>query len=352
MKNKLFSLLICSSFIIFFVACKKDTVNPETDLSVSQTVNSDAPTVGSNVTFTVSILNNGPSAATGVSVNYSLPAGYTLVSATPSMGTWGSSTWTVGNLANGSGATLMVISKVNSAGPYSNSATIMGSETDPTAGNNIAIKATVPVSPPSTDISATQTVSNSAPVVGTEVTFSVTVLNNGAIEATGVSVSDVLPVGYSLISASPSIGAWVAPNWTVGKMASGSSAKLTIVAKVLETGPYENTVSASVTEPDINAANNTATITTIPVPLVALKITFNNDVKPLLVVSCAPCHVSGGNYAKWDVYANAKSKITAIIDRVNRAQGSAGFMPSGGTKLSADKIAILNKWVTDGLLEK
>jgi len=228
----------------------------------------------------------------------------------------------------------------------------MGSETDPTAGNNIAIKATVPVAPPSTDISATQTVSNSAPVVGTEVTFSVTVLNNGAIEATGVSVSDVLPAGYSLISGSPSIGAWVAPNWTVGKLASGSSAKLTIVAKVLETGPYENTVSASVTEPDINAANNTATITTIPVPLVALKITFNNDVKPLLVLSCAPCHVSGGNYAKWDVYANAKSKITSIIDRVNRAQGSAGFMPSGGTKLSADKIAMLNKWVTDGLLEK
>ena len=354
MKNKLFSLLICSSFIFFFVACKKDTINPETDLSVSQTVSSDAPTVGSNVTFTVSISNNGPSAATGVSVNYSVPAGYTLVSATPSVGTWASSTWTVGNIANGSGAALTVISKVNSTGPYSNTATIMGSETDPTAGNNIAIKATVPVTPApvSTDISATQSVSNSAPIFGTEVTFLVTVLNNGAIEATGVSVSDVLPAGYALVSASTSIGAWAAPNWTVGKMASGSSAKLTIVAKVMETGPYDNTVTATVTETDVNTANNTATSSIVPVPAVASKITYNSDVKPMLVVSCAPCHVSGGSYEKWDVYANAKSKINAIISRVSQAQGSGGFMPYGGTKLSADKIALLNKWVTDGLLEK
>ena len=247
MKNKLFSILICSSFLIFFFACKKDTVNPETDLSVSQTVSSDSPTVGSNVTFTVTVSNNGPSAATGVTVNYTLPAGYTLVSATPSVGTWASSTWTVGNLANGSGATLTVISKVNSTGPYSNTATIMGSETDPTAANNIAIKTTVPVAPPSTDISVTQTVSNGAPVVGTQVTFSVKVLNNGAIEATGVSVSDVLPAGYTLVSATPSIGTWVAPNWTVGKMTGGSSANLLIVAKVLETGPYENTATATIT---------------------------------------------------------------------------------------------------------
>ena len=46
-----------------------------------------------------------------------------------------------------------------------------------------------------------------------------------------------------------------------------------------------------------------------------------------------------------------KSKINWIIDRVKREPGSAGFMPRNGAKLSDEKIAILEKWVADGLLE-
>ncbi len=77
------------------------------------------------------------------------------------------------------------------------------------------------------------------------------------------------------------------------------------------------------------------------------------DVKPIMTSSCTPCHVAGGaNPNKWDEYTPTKTKIASIIDRVKREQGSAGFMPRNGTKLSADKIAILEKWVADGLLEK
>jgi len=114
------------------------------------------------------------------------------------------------------------------------------------------------------------------------------------------------------------------------------------------------------------AAVGTATYTVIPtaggvagsaisvvITVNAAKITYLADVKPIMTTSCTPCHMAGGtNPNKFDEYTPTKTKIATIIDRVKREQGSTGFMPRNGTKLSADKIAILEKWVADGLLEK
>lgn len=83
-----------------------------------------------------------------------------------------------------------------------------------------------------------------------------------------------------------------------------------------------------------------------------VKTTYTKDVKTILVSKCAPCHVSGGaNPNKWDDYTTTKNKVDAIIDRVNRDATAAGFMPKGGTKLSAETIAIITKWKSDGLPE-
>ena len=61
-------------------------------------------TVGSNVDFTVTATNAGPSNASGVQVTDLLPPGLTFVSATPSIGTYNSVTgvWNIGGLAGGS----------------------------------------------------------------------------------------------------------------------------------------------------------------------------------------------------------------------------------------------------------
>ena len=87
-----------------------------------------------------------------------------------------------------------------------------------------------------------------------------------------------------------------------------------------------------------------------PVPVV--KVTYTKDAKPIFVASCAPCHLAGGaNPNKWDDYTQAKNKIDAILDRVNREATATGFMPKGGAKLPAATISTLTKWKTDGLLE-
>ncbi len=207
---------------------------PQTDLVVTKTVNNTTPYVGNNVTFTITAKNNGPSSATGVNVGDSLPAGYTFVSATTTAGTsWAAPNWTIGNLANGASAILTITAIVNATGPYDNTATITGVEVDPVLGNNSATSTPVPVA--QTDLVVTKTVDNATPNVGSNVTFTITATNNGLSDATGVKVTDNLPSGYTLISATPSTGTWAASTWTIGNLANGGTATLTITATVKAT---------------------------------------------------------------------------------------------------------------------
>ena len=56
------------------------------------------------------------------------------------------------------------------------------------------------VTPQRADLSLAKTVSDTSPLVGDVVTFSITVSNAGPNDATGVAVEDVVPGGYSSIT--------------------------------------------------------------------------------------------------------------------------------------------------------
>jgi uncharacterized repeat protein (TIGR01451 family) len=235
------------------------------------------PNVGSNVTFTIAAHNGGPSPATGVSVTDNLPAGYSVVTVTPSAGTtWTSPTWTIGAMANGGNATLTIVATVLASGPYANTATITGTQTDPVLANNTSTVTPAPV--PITDLSVVKTVDNLTPNVGSNVTFTIAAHNGGPSPATGVSVTDNLPAGYSLVSATPSAGTtWTSPTWTIGAMANGGNATLTIVATVLASGPYANTATITGAQTDPVLANNTSTVTPTPVPITDLSVVKTVD---------------------------------------------------------------------------
>ena len=242
---------------------------PDADLAVTKTVDDPAPALGSDVTFTVAVANNGPNAAAGVSVADALPAGLTLVSATPSVGTYSGGVWTVGPLANGSTGTLVVVATVTGLAPITNTATASSSTFDPVAGNN-SQSATVDV--PDADLAVTKTVDDPAPALGSDVTFTVAVANNGPNAAAGVSVADALPAGLTLVSATPSVGTYSGGVWTVGPLANGASATLTVVATVTIHTPIVNTATASSATQDAVAANNTSSVS-VDVPNADLGVT-------------------------------------------------------------------------------
>jgi uncharacterized repeat protein (TIGR01451 family)/gliding motility-associated-like protein len=126
------------------------------------------------------------------------------------------------------------------------------------------------------DLQISKTADNSTPSVGNNVVFTITAKNNGQYKATGVTVNDVLPSGYTFVSATPSSGTWSAPNWTVGSLTNGSSATLAITATVKATGSYANTASISGNNPDSTVGNNSATATPLVQTNLSVTKTVNN----------------------------------------------------------------------------
>jgi uncharacterized repeat protein (TIGR01451 family) len=258
-------------------SCSKNFGLGGADLLITKVVDEPEPLVGSNITFTLTATNNGPSNATGVVVNDLLPAGYTYVSDNGG-GAYvpGTGVWTVGNLNSGATATLTIVATVNLTGPYANTATIAGDQTDPDPGNNTDTETPEPL--PATDLVVAKSVNNPTPYIGTNVVFTLVVTNNGPSPATGVVVSDLLPDGYTYVSddggGTYDDGSGI---WTVGNLAATATATLEITATVNLTGSYENTATVSGEEEDPVPGNNTDSETTAPLASADLEVNKSVD---------------------------------------------------------------------------
>ncbi|MFI0777370.1 isopeptide-forming domain-containing fimbrial protein [Streptomyces sp. NPDC021212] len=124
-------------------------VKPAADLTVAKAADATTVTVGQTVTYRIAVHNAGPNAATGVTVTDPLPDSLTFLSADATPGTYDPATgqWTVGDLANGATATLVLRAKATKPGRITNTATAAGNEKDPDTTNNTDI-VTVCVEPP------------------------------------------------------------------------------------------------------------------------------------------------------------------------------------------------------------
>ncbi len=130
--------------------------------------------------------------------------------------------------------------------------------------------ATVFVQVVSADLAITKTALPNPVIAGQGVVYTVTVTNNGPSQAQNVVAQDMLSANLTFVSATPSAGTtWTAPNWTIGTLASGASATLSIVATANGgfTGTIANTATVTSSTPDPDLTNNTATanITVNPV---------------------------------------------------------------------------------------
>ena len=246
------------------------------DLAIEKTVDNSTPNVGDTVTFTITLSNNGPDDSTGAEATDLLPQGVTLLNAAASQGSYdgASGRWTVGSIANGAAATLALTVSVDQAGAITNIATITGeNENDPVPSNNESGAA---INGQLADIEVLKTVDDAAPNVGDAVTFTITAHDNGPDDATGVAITDNLPAGLALVSATPSQGTYAGGVWSVGTLTAsgaGATATLSIVATVQQAGAITNTASVSASDqPDPNSTNNSASASLNGNPLADLAI--------------------------------------------------------------------------------
>ena len=244
------------------VASATVEVQPVADIAVTKRVSPATPQVGETVTFTVTATNRGPNDATGVQISDGLPAGLTLLAATPSQGTYDPATavWAVGALATGTAATLDLAARVDQAGELTNVATRTAADQfDPDPSNN-AGGATL-TSLPSADIQVRKTVTNPVPHVDDDVTFTLTVTNAGPTAASGVQVTDRLPGGLTLVSATPSQGTYTVDTgvWDIGALPDGDRVTLDLVATVTQAGVLHNlAIKTAQGEDDPVRLNNAA----------------------------------------------------------------------------------------------
>jgi uncharacterized repeat protein (TIGR01451 family) len=246
---------------------------PATDLAVTKTDAPDPVLAGQQLTYTVKVTNNGPAAATGVTVSDSLPAGVTFVSATSTQGSCsGTSTITcsLGAVLAGGSATVTIKVRPTTPGTITNTASVSADGSDPSPGNNSAT-ATTKVNP-AADLSVTKTDAPDPVHIGQALVYTIKVTNNGPQTATGVTLSDTLPKGAGFGSTTTTQGTCSFKpekrivTCNLGTLASGATATVTITVKPTSKGTITNTASVTGSPTDPNTANNKSVATTTVVP--------------------------------------------------------------------------------------
>jgi uncharacterized repeat protein (TIGR01451 family) len=116
----------------------------DTDLQITKRAVPNCVKPGDEIRFQVTVKNNGPADATGVTVIDNRPLALTLVNVTTSKGVCNGSNpinCAIGNLASGESATINIFMSVppnTLQGSFTNTATVTGNEPDPNPSNNSA----------------------------------------------------------------------------------------------------------------------------------------------------------------------------------------------------------------------
>jgi len=230
---------------------------PVADLAVTMTGPSSAAP-GDVMTYHITLTNNGPSDAADFFASGAVPIGLTPVSFTQTSGPTSTS------LPAGATVTYEAVYTVDNdtaLGTVLSFTFNLGSmdTSDPDSSNNSATVNTT-VRTPQADLAVAMTGPSTANA-GDQVSYDITVTNNGPTSAQGVNVTPTVPTDTTLVSfnqtAGPTAGVALPPGGTetfvVVVQTDGSAADGTVLT---------NMVQVSTTTPDPNNTNNSASVDT------------------------------------------------------------------------------------------
>jgi uncharacterized repeat protein (TIGR01451 family)/uncharacterized delta-60 repeat protein len=245
-------------------------VPPAADVGLAMTAAPATVVTTSNVIYTLTVANYGPSAATNIAVTDTLPAGMAYVNSSPSQGTVdytaGVVTWTVPVLATNATASLALVLQANSSGVITNAARVTTATTDPNPDDDTA-SAVVNVVSPTADLALDLADTPDPLLLGNYLTYTITVLNRGTATATGVVVVDTLPPAVNLISASPannySVVGQVVTFTNLPDLGSNAQTYVTLTVQPTTAGTLTDTASCHSDIVDPLKANNSASVKTI-----------------------------------------------------------------------------------------
>ena len=231
------------------------TVNPLADVGIGKTGPAGV-LANSNVVYTISVTNFGPSSASGVVVTDALPAGVSFVSASGNgINSGGVVNWTLGTLANGAVSNVTVTVTAPASGSLTNIATASSPTGDPNPTNNVTLPVITTVTPVA-DVGIGKSAATTVLASG-NLMYTISVTNFGPSSASGVVVTDALPAGVSFVSASGNgINSGGVVNWTLGTLANGAVSNVTVTVMAPASGSLTNIATAGSPTGDPNPTNN------------------------------------------------------------------------------------------------
>ena len=193
-------------------------VTPLVDLAITKVVDNANPLYGSIITYTITVVNNGPDASTDVVVKDIWPAnGLKFITST---GTYDPATgiWNVGELGSNEIATLTITAETIAIGKFENKVSVNGTGYDSNlSNNNASVNITVP---DCVILNITKVVTDGVisekpykeVIAGEKITYTVIVSNYGPSVATNVYLTDLFNADELLNMEYNSNGNWVKYN--------------------------------------------------------------------------------------------------------------------------------------------
>ena len=293
-----------------FSACQSVvSVVASADLSVTISDSPMPALLGSDLTYTITVTNNGPATATGVVMTDTLPAFADYISSSPSQGdscsqAAGIVTCNLGTISDGANATVDIVVNPTATGTLSNLAGATAIEPDPVTGNNAVVQ--LSTVDPATDLSVTISDSPDPVTVGSPLTYTITITNNGPLTSTAVSLTSTLPGNVTYTSATPTQGncgevAGVV-TCTLGIIVDGATATVSIVGNPTSAGSptLSATVIGELADPNLNDNDDTEGTTVFappppppPLPPTLVSITILSPAATILVAGTLQFNATG-----------------------------------------------------------
>jgi uncharacterized protein len=244
------------------------TVATSANLTVTKTDSPDPVDAGSNLTYTISVLNAGPSSASTVALTDAVPADTTFVSVSaplgwtcgtqPPVGGTGNVICTNPSMAPGTANITLVVNVNPSTADgttLSNTATVTTTTTDPSMGDQTDTETTMVEA--SADLSVAKVDTPDPVTAGTVLTYTITLNNAGPSTATGLTLTDAVPANTTFVSFTEPGG------WTCTTPAVGGTGTISCTNPSVPIGNQVFTLAVTVgaAVPNGTIITNSATVT-------------------------------------------------------------------------------------------
>jgi len=317
----------------------------QADVALSTVATPATVYAGNSITYTQTVTNNGPAAATGVAFTEATPANTTFQSAlapagwtctNPAVGATGTVNCTDSNLAAGTSADIVVVLNVPSTvtvGPITATSAVSATTSDPNSANNSTIVSTsLNVA---CDLSVTNSGTPSPVAAGSTITYTQVVTNLGPSNCSTATLSEANPNSSSFVSVAvvnAGGGTWsclaTAPvSCSSSSVLPGSTATVTAIYRVTAGTAggtiIADTVTVGTTTRDTNLANNSATVN-IPVASAAqADLSVTN--------SASPNPVTAGNNITYtqSVFNAGQASANAPVFSETLPAGTTAFSLTG-----------------------